>query len=71
MRESLFKQSERYRFLASSMSSKKRNPIKEHKDLFEAAVDRNSQLASTLIIEHLNQTAKNLHEILVDKRLAL
>tara|TARA_B110000238_G_C15971040_1_gene371777 strand:- start:589 stop:750 length:162 start_codon:yes stop_codon:yes gene_type:complete len=52
------------------MSSKKRNPIKEHKDLFEAAVDRNSQLASTLIIEHLNQTAKNLHEILVDKRLA-
>jgi DNA-binding GntR family transcriptional regulator len=71
MRESLFKQSERYRFLASSMSSKKRNPIKEHKDLFEAAIDRNTQLASTLITEHLNLTAKNLHEILLDKRLAL
>ena len=71
MRESLFKQSERYRFLAATMRTHKRDPIIEHLEIFQATLDRNAELACKLITDHLNHTSKNLQEILVNKQLIL
>ena len=71
MRESLFKQSERYRFLAATMRTQKRDPIIEHLEIFQATLDRNADLASKLIIDHLNHTSEHLQEILVNKQLIL
>lgn len=71
MRESLFKQSERYRFLAASMRTSKRDPNKEHQEIYQAAIDKKDGLASNLMIEHLSRTSKNLREILLDKKLIL
>jgi len=71
MRESLFKQSERYRFLAATMRTHKRDPNIEHLEIFQATLDRNAELACKLITDHLNHTSKNLQEILVNKQLIL
>lgn len=58
IREMLFAHSERYRWFSIPPSRGKRNLGKEHRELAEAVLRRDSERACALIREHLKRTAE-------------
>ena len=58
--EYLHEQSIRYRQLAGFMSAKVRDTSKEHRDIADATLARNSELATQLLITHYNTTGHYL-----------
>lgn len=61
LRELLYDQHRRYRFMAIRVHpSHTRNVAKEHKDIYDAVLARNSKKAITLSAEHIRATAKQL-----------
>jgi GntR family transcriptional regulator, carbon starvation induced regulator len=60
---SLFDQAERYRRFSLMNRTKPRNTAAEHKRLMEAAIGRQSELATALLKEHIQLTAQNVMEI--------
>jgi GntR family carbon starvation induced transcriptional regulator len=56
----LYDHSERYRRMATSYLSGKRNSGDEHREIMEAALGRHKQLAAALLTRHLEKTAETL-----------
>lgn len=61
-RKLLFDQSERYRRLSKVYGSHPRNVLGEHKAIMDAALSRDTSLATTLLSEHLERTAVTVLE---------
>lgn len=59
----LYDHSERYRRLATSYVSGKRDSAQEHREIMEAALGRHKQLAVALLTRHLEKTAETLSAI--------
>lgn len=62
IRTVLYAQTERYRRLSVPMRTKDRDVAAEHKSIFDAVIDRDADLAATLMDKHLRLTT----EILID-----
>ena len=59
----LYDHSERYRRLATSFPSGKRDSEHEHREIMEAALGRHKQLAVALLTRHLEKTAETVFAI--------
>lgn len=60
IRQSLFEQSERYRFLSAARRKTKRDKLNEHKKLMDAVLERDAQKAGRLMEKHIHLTADHL-----------
>lgn len=66
IRENLFAQSERYRQFSVPLDRKARDIAAEHREIADAAIDRNAALACELLRQHLTRTTR----ILLDAELS-
>jgi DNA-binding GntR family transcriptional regulator len=62
LRANLYVQSQRYRFLSIPLDQKRRDIVKEHADLADAAIRRDISATKTLIADHFNRTTQILLE---------
>lgn len=62
-RGTLYAHHERYRKLAVEAHSPRRNVAREHRAIFEAALDRDVARASELVSAHVRLTAETLHPL--------
>jgi DNA-binding GntR family transcriptional regulator len=60
IRTNLFEQSERYRFLSAARRKTTRDKLKEHKQLMDAALERDADKACKLMEDHIMLTAEHL-----------
>ncbi len=58
LRQTLYQQSERYRQMSVPLESQQRDIEKEHKDLCDAALDRDIPRASLVLQSHLEKTTE-------------
>lgn len=64
IRQTLFEQSERYRFLSAARRTIKRDKLLEHKKLLDAALARDAETATELMEMHIMLTAEHLIDAL-------
>lgn len=65
-RKMLFDQSERYRRLSKVYSGQPRDVLSEHRSITDAALARDTELACSLLSDHLGRTAAIVLEGMVD-----
>lgn len=62
LRSNLYTQSQRYRNLSIPLDENRRDIVKEHRDLADAAMARDVDAIRTLIADHFNRTTRILLE---------
>jgi GntR family carbon starvation induced transcriptional regulator len=67
IRQGLFEQSDRYRFLSAARRKTARDKLVEHKELLDAALDRDADKACKLMENHILLTAEQLVDALKQK----
>ena len=67
IRQGLFEQSERYRFLSAARRKTTRDKLLEHKELLDAALERDADKACKLMENHILLTAEQLVDALKQK----
>ena len=63
MRDWLYAQSERYRYLTIALGNGERDLVHEHAEIVEATLARDADLAARLLSEHLSITARLLIDV--------
>lgn len=59
----LYRQAERYRHLAVTKSTMKRNLHAEHEEIFHAALNRNEKRATEALVQHIDLTRQAIHSL--------
>jgi DNA-binding GntR family transcriptional regulator len=66
-RKMLFDQSERYRRLSKAYGAQPRDVLAEHRAIMDAALARDTSLATALLAEHLGRTTADVLEGMIDE----